>query len=83
MWKFTQSRWVVRKEVAAVTKVGDVLFDLRLGPTTAGTGAEWGFRAGRASPGPLPAALHGRREGLSGAHGRSEDQQGLGVHSAL
>ena len=74
---------MVRKEVAAVTKVGDVLLDLRPDPITAGAGAEWGFRAGRASPSPLPAALHGRREGLSGAHGCSEDQQGLGVHPAL
>ena len=49
--------------MAAVTKVGDVLLDLRPDPITAGAGAEWGFRAGRASPGPLPAALHGRRDG--------------------
>jgi len=26
MWKFTQDRWVVRKEVAAVTKVSDFFF---------------------------------------------------------
>ena len=43
MWKFTQSRWVVRKEVAAVTKVSGALLDLRPGPTTAGMGAEWGW----------------------------------------
>ncbi|RMC17712.1 hypothetical protein DUI87_05376 [Hirundo rustica rustica] len=28
MWKFTQDRWVVRKEVAAVTKVSEFLFFL-------------------------------------------------------
>lgn len=28
MWKFTQDRWVVRKEVAAVTKVSGFLFFL-------------------------------------------------------
>lgn len=43
MWKFTQSRWVVRKEVAAVTKVSGVLLDLRPRSTTAGMGAEWGW----------------------------------------
>lgn len=31
MWKFTQSRWVVRKEVATVTKVSDA-------PSLAGRG---------------------------------------------
>eukprot|EP00069_Balaena_mysticetus_P019326 bmy_12038T0 len=50
MWKFTQSRWVVRKEVAAVTKVSEVLLGPRPGPTTGGMGAGWGFRAGLASP---------------------------------
>lgn len=30
MWKFTQDRWVVRKEVAAVTKVSDFFLTQRL-----------------------------------------------------
>lgn len=77
MWKFTQSRWVVRKEVAAVTKVSDVLLDLRPGPTAGGSGAG-GFTFA-----PSPPALRGRREGFSGAHGCGEDQQRLGVHTAL
>lgn len=38
MWKFTQSRWVVRKEVATVTKVSEGLPD--------GWGWAWGRGAG-------------------------------------
>lgn len=38
MWKFTQSRWVVRKEVAAVTKVSDILGPRHRIPLPEGTG---------------------------------------------
>lgn len=80
MWKFTQSRWVVRKEVAAVTKVSDVPLQKPRPCRERGPGRAFGPAGLTSSP---PPALHGGCEGLSGAHGRSEDQQRLGVHTAL